>query len=173
MNCFLNPGLAETLCLYFWNWIRTRSQPYISRLEGSLVSVCWGALSTLACRILEGILGSKKGVCSTSNRKHPDFWVQSWPELLMFQATTWCHCQKWATHYMGWPQILNYLYTMGINRSEDKQAAVPVQGAGTPIIPEPNLCSLDHGYWRGGWGSQIRVIAVEGTLEWAEDWGSG
>ena len=58
---------------------------------------------------------------------------------------------------------------MGINQSEDKQAAVPVQGAGTPIIPELNLCSLDHGYWRGGWGSQVRVIMVEGTLEWAED----
>lgn len=35
----------------------------------------------------------------------------------------------------------------GTNPSEDKQAAVP-GGAGTHIIPEFNLCSLDHRYWR-------------------------
>ena len=50
MNCCMIPGLVLMLCLYFWNWIRTSSQPYISRLGGSLVSVSRGALSDLACQ---------------------------------------------------------------------------------------------------------------------------
>lgn len=69
-----------------------------------------------------------------------------------------------------WPKIFNHLCSVGTNQSEDKPAVVLVQGPGTPTVSGINLWSLHHGILE--WGSQVRVVRVEGTLEGRGDWGN-
>lgn len=145
MNCLMIPGLVEILCLCFWNWIRTSSQPHILGLEGSLLFVSQDILPTLVCqgswgdlRIQEGcLLGFPQEGCWSPG---PGF-----TRALMFQTSTQCHCQKLVTHFLQVrSKLFNHQYSTGANQSEDKPAIVLVWGPGTSTVPGINLSSLDH-----------------------------